>query len=169
AALPPGLRQFRPEEGRSLRRAKSTKTPRRPGHCSQPAQNRRVDSERQSIPECAEGIRQLRRIHLAVRGRRSETKREAFSPANPRAHKRIRRVEQRLARARIQVRWLDDLLFLDAGRRHCQRPHRRLLSPRATSVKGKALIGATITQSLRDGSKKRCARAPTGRSADTFA
>ena len=44
---------------------------RRRRHRAQPAENRRDDSEREGVPRRAEGVRKLRRLHLAVRWRQA--------------------------------------------------------------------------------------------------
>ena len=54
----------------------------------------------------------------------------ANAPAGPGAHAAVRRAQQGPPGSRIQVRRLDDLLRVHAGRGDGERPHRRLLLPR---------------------------------------
>ena len=109
--------RFDPKKSRDIRRAKAAGAPRRRRHRPQPAQDRRGDRQRARVPRGAGGVRQLRRVHLAVRRRTAEGQPPAHWPGRPGANRRIGRAQPGPEDARLQVRRLDDLLRVHAGRR----------------------------------------------------
>ena len=120
---------FDPAEGRALRCTEGRAAAARREHHPQPPEDRGRDQERQGLSRGPEGVRQLRRVLLAVRRRRPE----AESPPRDRRRAgddtRIGRVQQGSEAARLQLRRLHRHLRAHAGRRHGQRPPRRLLPP----------------------------------------
>ncbi len=91
--------------------------------------NAAVD-ERAGVSGCEERVRQLRRLHLAVRRRPAQSEPAALDEAGPGAHGRVGRHEPRPQVSRLHLRRLDDLLRVHAGVRPRQRPRRRM-RPRA--------------------------------------
>src|SRR5262245_9117276 len=74
----------------------------------------------------AEGVWQLRRLPLAIRGWDSNTKPVESLRQRSCANSRVRCNEQGFAEAWVPLRRIDDLLCVHAGGRNGQRPHAEL-------------------------------------------
>ena len=85
--------------------------------------------EREGAP-CAARRNDFRHLPVELRRRQTEAESLAKDGSGSRAHGGIRCYEPRTVAAGIQIRWLDDLLRVDASDRHGQRPPRNLSATR---------------------------------------
>src|SRR5208282_2829789 len=127
--LPQGFRRIRSRARRALRPPQNRATAARSWHRPQQTQNRRGRRQRESLPECAKRIRQFRRLHLAVRRWPAASELAQIYEASSRANPRIRCDEQRSQSSWLQIRRINHLLRLHAGRGTGERPRSRLLPP----------------------------------------
>ena len=123
--LPRGVRALRPGEGRALRRTRDAPAARRRRDHPQQAQDWVRDQERGRLPRGAGGVRDVRRLHLALRRREAQSESPEEPTRDPAPQPRVRRAQQGSQAARLHVRGLDHHVRPHAGRRARQRPHRR--------------------------------------------
>ena len=85
--------------------------------------------QRRQIFTGSKRVRQLRRLHLALRRRQADRQSSQNAERLPGHQPGVGRFEQRFEAARFQVRRLDDHLRPHASHRHGQRSRRGLFSP----------------------------------------
>src|SRR5690606_28470970 len=135
------VRQFRSRAHRALRSPAGDAPARRSRHRAQPPQDRGDGVERARVSRGAEGVRQLRRVSLALRRRAAAGESLAHAKAGAGAHARLGRARQGPRAARFPLRGLDHLLRVHAGERHGERPPDRLLpAPGARAVSRPRLL-----------------------------
>ena len=139
----------------------------RRGHRPQSAEDRGRRRQCAGVPGGAEGVRQLRRVHLAASSAAGRCRTAGGTPADVPARDRgIRRDEQRSREARLPLRRLDDLLRVHAGDRHGERsPDRTASATRSCDEAADARRGRAAADAR---AEKRAARRgfPQGDPAD---
>ena len=82
------------------------------------------------FPRCSQGIWDFRCLPMELRRWQTNPESLATHGRRARAHSPIRRDEPRFAATRIQIRWLNHLLRVDASNRHGQRSSRAMSATR---------------------------------------
>src|SRR5262249_23673056 len=112
STLPRSFRPLRSGTHRPLLRQQSSRTPERSGNHPQPSENRRNHQQRARIPGGAEGIWQLRRLHLEVRRWKTQTEQLDDAQESTCGNSCVRCHEQGLTKERLPVCRFDDMLRL---------------------------------------------------------
>src|SRR5690606_32242584 len=129
--LPRRLRRLRSRDRRPLRRRRPRPADGRSGHRALQRQDRRRHRGRADLSPDARPRQGLLRIPLELRRRRADPEPLGRSGAGPDPDARGGRNVEGAQGERLQVRGPGDRLCVHAGDRHGERPHDRLLPPRA--------------------------------------
>ena len=124
--------KFDPAKSLVSTQPKSNKCSKIPAN-SQSPQDQRGRRKRSALPRRTGRIRQLQRLYLALCRWRAHSQRVSHPRRFTSHQPRIRRLEQRPQKPRLQIHRLDRHLRPHAGHRHGQRPRPRLLPPPSDS------------------------------------
>jgi Methyladenine glycosylase len=122
------IQRLQSGEGRSVLRGSDRQADHRSRDHPESPEDRRRGQERSSVSGGAGGVRQLRRVLLAIRRRSPATESLENHASDPRHDARVRRVQPRSEAAGIQLRGIHRHVRPHAGGRDGQRPSHGLFS-----------------------------------------